>query len=89
MASLSFLVTLEQLITTRLLNPSPGSYTAELVASGIRRLAQKVGEEGLEVALAAGASQDELVAESADLLFHLMVLLHARNVRLPQVDEHS
>jgi phosphoribosyl-ATP pyrophosphohydrolase/phosphoribosyl-AMP cyclohydrolase len=83
--SLSFLATLEELIATRLRNPAPESYTAELVASGLRRVAQKVGEEGLEVALAAGASQDELLAESADLVFHLLVLLRARDVALPQV----
>ncbi len=84
-ASLAFLATLEQIIDARLQAPPPGSYTAELVASGMRRLAQKVGEEGLEVALAAAASQDELVNESADLVFHLMVLLRARNVGLSQV----
>jgi phosphoribosyl-ATP pyrophosphohydrolase/phosphoribosyl-AMP cyclohydrolase len=84
-ASLSFLAALEQIIAGRLQSPRPDSYTAKLVASGVRRLAQKVGEEGLEVALAAGASQEELVSESADLLFHLMVLLSTRSIGLREV----
>ncbi len=65
--------------------PMP-SYTARLFASGLRRMAQKVGEEGLEVALAAVAEGDaQLIAESADLLFHLLVLLRARSLDLTQV----
>ena len=84
-AALSFLATLDKIIAARLESPLPGSYTAALVASGVRRLAQKVGEEGLEVALAAGAAEEELVAESADLLFHLMVLLRTRNLGLREV----
>jgi len=84
-ASLAFLATLEQIIARRLRTPRPGSYTTELVASGVRRLAQKVGEEGLEVALAASAPRDELIAESADLLFHLMLLLQTREVTLQDV----
>jgi len=65
--------------------PSP-SYTARLYASGLRRMAQKVGEEGVEVALAAvGGSDAELIGESADLLFHLLVLLRARSMDLERV----
>lgn len=62
------------------------SYTARLLAGGVRRIAQKVGEEGVEVALAAVA-QDRaaLVGESADLLYHLLVLLRARDVTLREV----
>jgi phosphoribosyl-AMP cyclohydrolase / phosphoribosyl-ATP pyrophosphohydrolase len=83
--SLAFLATLEQIVAMRSRKPSTGSYTSELFASGIRRIAQKVGEEGLEVALAAGAPKDELVSESADLLFHLLVLLQARSISLKEV----
>jgi phosphoribosyl-ATP pyrophosphohydrolase/phosphoribosyl-AMP cyclohydrolase len=55
-----------------------GSYTTALFAAGVARIAQKVGEEGVEVALAAVTRDDDaLLAESADLLFHLAVLLRA------------
>jgi phosphoribosyl-AMP cyclohydrolase / phosphoribosyl-ATP pyrophosphohydrolase len=84
-APLAFLATLERVIASRLERPVPGSYTAGLAASGVRRLAQKVGEEALEVALAALTSEEDLLAESADLLFHLLVLLRARNVGLTEV----
>ena len=62
----------------------PDSYTARLFASGIKRIAQKVGEEGVEVALAAGNAK-ELAAESADLLYHLLVLLEASDLNLRDV----
>ena len=64
------------------------SYTARLLAEGVKRAAQKVGEEGVETALA-GAAGDaaELAGEAADLLFHLLVLLSARDVRLGDVLE--
>ena len=61
-----------------------GGYTASLFAGGIKRIAQKVGEEGVEVALAAGNAK-ELAAESADLLYHLLVLLEASGVELRDV----
>ncbi len=57
------------------------SYTARLIAEGVKRAAQKVGEEGVETALAGAAGDDaELAAEAADLLYHLLVLLHARGM---------
>jgi phosphoribosyl-AMP cyclohydrolase / phosphoribosyl-ATP pyrophosphohydrolase len=84
-SSLGFLTALERIIEDRLQHPRPESYTAELAAGGTRRIAQKVGEEGLEVALAASAPEDELVSESADLLFHLIVLLKTRNLGLKEV----
>ena len=62
------------------------SYTAKLLADGIRRCAQKVGEEGVEVALAAVVQDDEaLLNESADLMYHLMVVLSARNLSIDDV----
>jgi phosphoribosyl-ATP pyrophosphohydrolase/phosphoribosyl-AMP cyclohydrolase len=83
---LAFLSELEATIASRIEAGAQGSYTARLVASGVRRVAQKVGEEGLEVALA-GASEDDpqLLSEAADLLYHLLVLLRARGLRLEQV----
>lgn len=84
--TLSFLTRLEQLISTRIAENTEGSYTARLYRSGIRRIAQKVGEEGLEVALAACLESNEaLLGEGADLLYHLLVLLRARNLSLPQL----
>jgi phosphoribosyl-ATP pyrophosphohydrolase/phosphoribosyl-AMP cyclohydrolase len=87
-AELAFLAALEGIIEQRIADKPDGSYTARLFADGPKRIAQKVGEEGLEVALAAAAAgDDEVVAESADLLFHLLVLLKSRNVRLARVVE--
>lgn len=83
---LAFLGELESIIASRIEGAAEASYTARLVASGVRRVSQKVGEEGLEVALA-GASEDDpqLISEAADLLYHLLVLLRARGLRLEQV----
>jgi phosphoribosyl-ATP pyrophosphohydrolase/phosphoribosyl-AMP cyclohydrolase len=62
------------------------SYTAKLLTDGVRRCAQKVGEEGVEVALAAVAQDDDaLLNESADLLYHLMVVLAARDLSIDDV----
>jgi phosphoribosyl-ATP pyrophosphohydrolase/phosphoribosyl-AMP cyclohydrolase len=83
---LSFLGELEQIIAGRIAGNPEGSYTAALYARGVRRMAQKVGEEGLEVALAAAGEPDaQLVGESADLLYHLLLLLRARQLRLQDV----
>ena len=81
-----FLGKLEAVIAQRLADQPEGSYTAKLFAHGTKRMAQKVGEEGVEVALAATAGDDaELVSESADLLFHLTLLLKSRGLSLSQV----
>ena len=83
---LGFLAQLAGIIEHRSHESVQHSYTARLIAGGVARMAQKVGEEGVEVALAAVAQgDDKLVGESADLLFHLMVLLQARNLRLEDV----
>jgi phosphoribosyl-AMP cyclohydrolase / phosphoribosyl-ATP pyrophosphohydrolase len=83
---LGFLAQLETVIEQRITEAPDKSYTAKLFAQGARRLAQKVGEEGVEVALAAVAeTDDKLICESADLLFHLMVLLRSRKLTLEQV----
>jgi phosphoribosyl-ATP pyrophosphohydrolase/phosphoribosyl-AMP cyclohydrolase len=83
---LTFLSQLEQLIARRISENPEGSYTARLYRSGVRRVAQKVGEEGLEVALAGCVEGDDaLLGESADLLYHLLVLLRARSLNFEQV----
>jgi phosphoribosyl-ATP pyrophosphohydrolase/phosphoribosyl-AMP cyclohydrolase len=84
--ALAFLDTLARVIGERMAARPEGSYTARLVAGGAKRVAQKVGEEGLEVALAgAGGSDAEVVAEAADLLYHLLVLLRVRGLPLERV----
>lgn len=78
-----FLGGLGQLVAVREAQRPQGSYTTSLFEGGIRRIAQKVGEEGVETALAAVAQDDEaLLGESADLLYHLLVLLRARGLSL-------
>ncbi len=85
-APLGFLTELEAVIAQRIAARPEGSYTARLYAEGVTRMAQKVGEEGLEVALAAAVeSADKLVAESADLLYHLALLLASRGLSLEDV----
>ncbi|MDT0594740.1 bifunctional phosphoribosyl-AMP cyclohydrolase/phosphoribosyl-ATP diphosphatase HisIE [Glaciecola petra] len=80
---LGFLAELESLIASRKSAPASSSYTASLYASGIKRIAQKVGEEGVETALAATVGDlEELKNESADLLYHLIVLLQASKLSL-------
>jgi len=83
----SFLVELDALVTRRERERPEGSYTTRLFEEGVRRIAQKVGEEGVETALAAVA-QDEaaLLGESADLLYHLLVLLRSRGQGLAEVE---
>lgn len=85
-AALGFLAELEQVIERRIAEPSAASYTARLLAEGPRRIAQKVGEEGVELALAAVTEGDaEVVGEAADLLYHMLVLLKSRRLPLERV----
>ncbi|PHM74656.1 bifunctional phosphoribosyl-AMP cyclohydrolase/phosphoribosyl-ATP diphosphatase HisIE [Xenorhabdus kozodoii] len=81
-----FLYELEQLLASRK-NASPdSSYTARLYASGTKRIAQKVGEEGVETALAATVNdREELTNEAADLLYHLLVLLQDQKLDLSRI----
>ena len=80
---LGFLAELDALVAQRHAERPQGSYTTRLFEAGTRRIAQKVGEEGVESALAAVAQGDEeLLGEAADLLFHLTVLLRARGLSL-------
>jgi phosphoribosyl-ATP pyrophosphohydrolase/phosphoribosyl-AMP cyclohydrolase len=74
---------LDALIRRREAERPPGSYTTKLFESGIKRMAQKVGEEGVETALGALADDDEgFLGEAGDLLYHLIVLLRARGFSL-------
>ena len=80
---LGFLAELDALVAERHAERPLGSYTTSLFEGGVRRIAQKVGEEGVESALAAVAQGDEeLLGEAADLVFHLTVLLRARGLSL-------
>ncbi|MEX2497406.1 MAG: bifunctional phosphoribosyl-AMP cyclohydrolase/phosphoribosyl-ATP diphosphatase HisIE [Wenzhouxiangellaceae bacterium] len=84
--SVGFLAELERIIESRKGADPDSSYTARLLEAGIKRCAQKVGEEGVEVALAASAGdREELVSESADLLYHLLVVLAAGDVSLEEI----
>ena len=84
--SLSFLTTLESIIDSRADTLPQDSYTASLFAAGRRRIAQKVGEEGVEVALATvDGNRDELLGEAADLVYHLLVLLRSQGISLADV----
>ena len=77
------LAELERTIAARANASASQSYTARLLAEGVKRVAQKVGEEGVECALAGAAGSDaELCDESADLLYHLAVLLRARGLSM-------
>lgn len=85
-SNLEFLAALESVIRDRLANPDSSSYTAALAASGTKRVAQKVGEEGVELALASvGGNRDEVIDEAADLIYHLLVLLRMQGVELGEV----
>jgi phosphoribosyl-ATP pyrophosphohydrolase len=80
-----FLGQLTELIAERKAHPKPGSYTNELLADKLKA-AQKVGEEATEVVVAALAQSDErLIDEMADLVYHALVLLEARNLKWAEV----
>jgi phosphoribosyl-ATP pyrophosphohydrolase/phosphoribosyl-AMP cyclohydrolase len=82
----SFLTKLEEIIKSRKLKDENESYTSKLLNGPLRRIAQKVGEEGVETALASVTETDEkLIGESADLLYHLLVLLQAKGLKLSDV----
>ena len=74
-------------IEDRKSNPLPGSYTASLFDAGMPRIAQKVGEEGVETAVAAlSQTDDRVISEMADLVYHCLVLLAARGLRWDEVE---
>jgi phosphoribosyl-ATP pyrophosphohydrolase/phosphoribosyl-AMP cyclohydrolase len=82
-----FLRHLEAVIADRKANPEEGSYTSALFGEGLNKIAQKVGEESTETIVAAlGQTDDRVVGETADLLYHTLVLLAARGLTLSDVE---
>jgi len=82
----TFLYQLEQLLASRKSADADSSYTAKLYASGTKRIAQKVGEEGVETALAATVNdREELTNEASDLIYHLLVLLQDQDLDLSTI----
>lgn len=83
-----FIDQLRAIIKDRKVNPTEGSYTASLFAKGINKLAQKVGEEAVELVIEAKDANKELfLGEAADLIFHYLVLLEAKGYELDEVME--
>lgn len=83
----SFIHQLEDIIQQRKNNPDTGSYTASLLAKGINKVAQKVGEEAVELVIEAKDNNDELFKnEAADLMYHYLVLLAAKGFSLQDVE---
>jgi len=83
-----FLFELERIIADRKNNPSEKSYTSDLFSKGINKVAQKVGEEATELVIEAkDDNKDLFLGEAADLLFHYMILLQAKNFQLQDVIE--
>ena len=84
--NLDFIAKLETIVKKRLDAGGEESYTARLAAAGTKRIAQKVGEEGVELALAATAgNQQEVIEEAADLIYHLVVLLADNGLSLEDI----
>jgi len=84
----NFLLQLEQIIIDRKNNPSDKSYTSSLFAKGINKVAQKVGEEAVEMVIEAkDDNKDLFLGEAADLLFHYLILLQAKDYSLADVIE--
>ena len=85
-SDLGFLLTLEGVIRDRHLHPKAGSYTTSLFERGINKIAQKVGEEAVEVVIEAKDHNEDLFKnECADLLYHLMILLEAKGTPLAEI----
>jgi phosphoribosyl-ATP pyrophosphohydrolase len=86
MSDLAFLERLERVIERRVAEAAESSYTARLASQGMLKVAQKVGEEAVELALAAVAQDAaHVTAEAADLLYHLLLLLKLRELKLADV----
>lgn len=86
-AEISFLNQLENTIEERVNNPTSESYVASLFQKGINKIAQKVGEEAVELVIEAkDDNQDLFIGEAADLLFHYLILLKAKNLKLSNIE---
>jgi len=84
--SIAFLQKLEEVIQDRLANPKEGSYTSKIAQKGVNKVAQKVGEEAVETVIEATNGTDELLKEeSADLIYHLLLLLNYKGITLSDV----
>ena len=84
----NFLFELEKIIKDRKINPAENSYTSKLFQKGINKIAQKVGEEAVELVIEAKDDNDDLFKnEAADLLYHFLVLLAEKNITLRDVLE--
>lgn len=82
----NFILQLEQIIADRYNNPVEGSYVNKLRQKGLNKIAQKVGEEGVETVIAALAeTETDLINESSDLIFHLLVLLREKGLSLDTI----
>jgi phosphoribosyl-ATP pyrophosphohydrolase/phosphoribosyl-AMP cyclohydrolase len=82
----AFLHQLESVIIDRKLNPDESSYTSSLFKKGINKIAQKVGEEAVEIVIEAkDDNKDLFLGEAADLLYHYLVLLAAKDIKLDEV----
>jgi len=83
---IEFLLTLETVIASRRGARADDSYTAKLFAAGTSRIAQKIGEEGVELALASvQGEKNEILLEASDLIYHLLVLLNNHELSLAEV----
>jgi len=82
----NFILQLEQIVNDRYENPQEGSYVNKLRAKGLNKIAQKVGEEGVETVIAALAeTETDMINESSDLIFHLIVLLREKGLSLETI----
>ena len=82
----NFIFELEKIIEDRYSNPVEGSYVNKLRNKGLNKIAQKVGEEGVETVIAAlNETEHDLINEASDLVFHLLVLLKEKNVSLEKI----
>ena len=82
----NFILELENIIADRYTNPQEGSYVNKLRNKGLNKIAQKVGEEGVETVIAALAeTETDLVNEASDLVFHLLVLLREKDLNLERI----
>ena len=84
-----FVADLERILVERATADPATSYTARLVGEGIKRIAQKVGEEGVETVIAAlNETENDLINEASDLIFHLLVLLKEKNISLETISRN-
>lgn len=82
----NFIFKLEEIVSDRYKSPVEGSYVNKLRSKGLNKIAQKVGEEGVETVIAAlNETEQDFINESSDLLFHLLVLLREKNITLETI----